>query len=57
MAMNAPNYNQKLDELDHLLNDEDVPIQPDRVWSLLAELVRVDIGKPGGDAGTSYGNI
>jgi len=28
----------KLDELDHLLNDPDVPMQPARVWSLLAEI-------------------
>jgi len=25
-----------LDELDKLLNDPDVPFQPDRVWDLLA---------------------
>lgn len=28
----------KLDELERLLNDPDVPMQPDRIWSLLAEL-------------------
>jgi len=33
-------YARKLDELDRLLNDPDVPMQPDRVWSLLAELSR-----------------
>jgi hypothetical protein len=31
-------YARKLEELDHLLNDPDVPINPDRIWSLLAEL-------------------
>jgi hypothetical protein len=31
-------YANKLDELDRLLNDSDVPIEPVRVWSLLAEL-------------------
>ena len=31
-------YASKLDELDRLLNDPDVPIEPSRVWSLLAEL-------------------
>ena len=31
-------YARKLDELDRLLNDPEVPMQPDRVWSLLAEL-------------------
>lgn len=30
----------KLDELDRLLNDPDVPMQPARVWSLLAEISR-----------------
>ncbi|MDE2581224.1 MAG: hypothetical protein KGL52_06295 [Rhodospirillales bacterium] len=36
--MNEHDYGRKLDELDRLLNDPDVPIEPDRVWSLLAEL-------------------
>lgn len=31
-------YTRKLDELDRLLNDCDVPMQPDRVWSLLDEV-------------------
>ena len=31
-------YAQKLDELDRLLNDPDVPMQPDRIWSLLADV-------------------
>ena len=30
--------NRKLDELDRLLNDPEVPMEPARVWSLLAEL-------------------
>jgi hypothetical protein len=29
---------RKLAELDRLLNDPDVPMQPARIWSLLAEL-------------------
>ena len=29
---------RKLDELDRLLNDPDVPMDPSRVWSLLADL-------------------
>ena len=37
-------HERKLDELDHLLNDSDAPMQPDRVWSLLAEIARHDIG-------------
>jgi hypothetical protein len=32
----------KMDELDRLLNDPDVPMQPQLVWSLLAELARPD---------------
>jgi hypothetical protein len=33
-------YSRKLDELDRLLNDPDAPMQPDRVWCLLAEVSR-----------------
>ena len=36
-------YTRKLDELDRLLNDPDVPMQPARVWSLLAEIAEHDI--------------
>jgi len=43
--MTDQDYDRKLDELDRLLNDPDVPMQPDRVWSLLAE-----IAQPGPDA-------
>ncbi|HET9147795.1 MAG TPA: hypothetical protein VFN77_07090 [Acetobacteraceae bacterium] len=47
--MDAPSYNQKADELDRLLNDADAPMQPERVWSLLADLVRPEIqGSMGG---------
>jgi len=42
-----PDYEQKLDELDHLLNDWDAPIQPDRVWTLLAEIAQHDLEPPG----------
>lgn len=31
-------FQMKLAELDRLLNDPDVRLDPDRVWSLLAEL-------------------
>ena len=31
-------YNAKLDELDHLLNDLDVESEPSRIWDLLAEV-------------------
>lgn len=36
-------YREKLDELDRLLNDPDVPMQPERVWSLLAEIAHRDM--------------
>ena len=36
-------YTRMLDELDRLLNDPDVPIEPARVWSLLAELSQRDM--------------
>lgn len=38
MAMTETDFEQKLDELDRLLNDPEVALQPHRVWSLLAEL-------------------
>jgi hypothetical protein len=42
--MNESDYACKLDELDRLLNDPDVPMEPQRVWSLLAEISRHDGG-------------
>lgn len=36
--MSIAEYSRKLDELDRLLNDPDVPMQPDRIWSLLADV-------------------
>jgi hypothetical protein len=38
--MSETEYERKLDELDRLLNDPEVPMEPGRVWSLLAELSR-----------------
>jgi hypothetical protein len=38
--MSIAEYSRKLDELDRLLNDPDVPMQPDRIWSLLADVAR-----------------
>jgi hypothetical protein len=47
---------RKLDELDRLLNDPDVPMDPAKVWSVLAEVAReVDIHMrtlPGGATGS-----
>ena len=36
--MTETDYARKLDELDRILNDPEVPMEPDRVWSLLAEV-------------------
>jgi hypothetical protein len=46
--MTEHDYERKLDELDHLLNDLEVPLQPDRVWSLLAEISQHDLPAPEG---------
>lgn len=42
-SMTEEQYARKLDELDRLLNDPDVPMQPARIWSLLAELSERDL--------------
>jgi hypothetical protein len=42
--MTQDDYARKLDELDTLLNDPDVPMDPARVWSLLADLSGRDGG-------------
>ena len=36
-------YARKLDELDRLLNDPDVPMDPDHVWTLLAEVSQREV--------------
>ena len=38
--MSTAEYGRKLNELDRLVNDPDVPIQPGRIWSLLADVSR-----------------
>lgn len=40
--MTELDYEAKLAELDTLLNDPDVPMQPALVWSLLAEISHHD---------------
>lgn len=50
--MTDTEYARKLDELDRLLNDPDVPMQPDRVWSLLADISQRDLNLPAGTAMT-----
>jgi hypothetical protein len=37
-AMSELDYDRKLTELDRLLNDPDSPMDPSKVWSLLAEV-------------------
>lgn len=48
--MTEADYTRKLDELDRLLNDPDVPMAPDRIWSLLADIAlherRMAISQP-----------
>ena len=36
--MSDTDLDAKLDELDRILNDPEVPMEPGRVWSLLAEI-------------------
>ncbi len=36
--MSDADYARKLDEVDRLLNDPDVPMEPGRIWALLAEI-------------------
>jgi hypothetical protein len=43
--MTDQDYARKLAELDRLLNDPDVPMQPAHVWSLLAEISRHDLAQ------------
>ncbi len=40
--MTDRDYAGKLEELERLLNDPDVEMEPTRVWSLLAEVSRHD---------------
>lgn len=44
--MTDAEYARKLDELDRLLNDPDVPMEPAKVWSLLAEIAQRDMASP-----------
>jgi len=39
-GMTEAEYARKLDELDRLLNDPDVPMEPRRIWALLADVSR-----------------
>lgn len=52
--MTETEYGRKLDELDRLLNDPDVPMEPAKVWSLLAEIAQRDLAGAG-PAQTGFG--
>ncbi len=45
--MTETDYARKLDEVDRLLNDPDVKMEPARVWSLLAEISQRDAALAG----------
>jgi hypothetical protein len=36
--MNNTDYGRRMDEVDRLLNDPDVPMDAHRVWSLMADI-------------------
>ena len=40
--MTDADYARKIDEVDRLLNDPDVPMEPSRIWSLLAEIATLE---------------
>jgi len=42
LAMTQREFDRKLKELELLLNDPEVRMEPDLVWSLLAEVSRAD---------------
>ncbi len=48
--MTETDYARKLDELDRLLNDPAIPMAPDRIWSLLADIARHEQTMPAGSA-------
>lgn len=43
-AMTDGDTAAKLDELDRILNDPDVPMEPARVWTILAEIAEHQVG-------------
>ena len=45
--MTETDYARKLDQVERLLNDPDVPMQPALVWSLLADLAHREAAGPG----------
>jgi hypothetical protein len=47
--MSDTEFARKLEELDRLLNDPEVPLEPAKVWSLLAEISFRDLDAQRGD--------
>ena len=47
MGLSESEYDARLDELDRILNDPEVPMEPARVWSLLAEIAGREFPVPG----------
>jgi hypothetical protein len=45
LHMTETELHTKLDEIDRLLNDPDISLEPARVWSLLAEVAKHDAGQ------------
>lgn len=45
--MTEQDYDLKLDELDRLLNDPDSPMDPLKVWTLLAEVAGLNLSATG----------
>ncbi len=45
-SMTERDFEAKLAELERLLNDPEVRMDPDRVWTLLAEISGKDVGVP-----------
>ena len=44
--MDERDFEDKLAELDRLLNDPEVRMDPDRVWTILAEISGKDAPRP-----------
>ncbi len=53
--MRDAEHDGKLDELDRILNDPDSKMEPERVWSLLAEISQQAAQAPGGCPGPAQG--
>jgi hypothetical protein len=54
VRMTDVEYSRKLEELDRLLNDPTVPMQPDRIWSLLEDVSGRKAPSPGYKGQNSY---